>query len=698
MSHINFLFERGLEFDEKDKPNQAFDAYVAGCELALSYLESIPPPPNKPTLSEKVSLILGRIEQVKHLISTRKESPPMMEPPVTRSEFPQLSPTEIDILKDASVVNGRLFLPWIETDSTDSFWTREPFCDPDGFLSLTNASFGCWKRVPELMNDPLMIARVSRDSIVQDVVTDCSFVASLCLITACIFPQDADGVPLYNPSGKYSVKLIFNGIHRKIVVDDYLPVSKSGSLMCTYSSNQNEIWPSIVEKAYMKLNGGYDFPGSNSGIDLYALTGWIPEQIFINDTKWNADIQWKRMMSGFNTGRALITLATVDMDESHAKKIGLVPAHAYAVLDVREVLGRRMIQLKNPWNHCRWNGKFSHLDKENWTLALSEALNYDRVSALDHDDGIFWIHFDSVLQHFESIHVNWNPTMFTYQHVMHLLSPFSLFDASCSATLTFSCRSWPLESGPAVDAYTFAHNPQFGLQVSPTEPTTTTTPSTIWLLLSKHMTTTTTTTPNQDYITLHVFADTDCHRVYSPDMYTVICVGVYVNSPHILASFQVPVGRKSRYTVVVSQHEKTRDLSFSLRAYGKHPFLFGAIGKEYANEEKRRHLFPGGGVEEGGVVQWEQDFKIATRDVLVMVETQAEVGVKVAVVDVETGVEVGEGLLQGVGEFRPKFAFVETVVKAGRRYKVVVAVKVGNVGDVEAVLTVRAEETIEMFS
>ncbi len=53
-----------------------------------------------------------------------------------------------------------------------------------------------------------------------------------------------------------------------IVVDDYLPVSKSGTLMCTFSTNKNELWPSIIEKAYMKLMGGYDFPGSNSGIDL----------------------------------------------------------------------------------------------------------------------------------------------------------------------------------------------------------------------------------------------------------------------------------------------------------------------------------------------------------------------------------------------------------------------------------------------
>ena len=40
--------------------------------------------------------------------------------------------------------------------------------------------------------------------------------------------------------------------------------------------------------------GGYDFPGGNSGIDMFALTGWIPEQFRTDAADFNAQRLWER--------------------------------------------------------------------------------------------------------------------------------------------------------------------------------------------------------------------------------------------------------------------------------------------------------------------------------------------------------------------------------------------------------------------
>ena len=66
------------------------------------------------------------------------------------------------------------------------------------------------------------------------------------------------------------------------MIDDRLPLGRDGQLLCSFSKHEDEFWISLIEKAYMKVMGGYDFPGSSSVSLLFVSLIVIAEGMACN--------------------------------------------------------------------------------------------------------------------------------------------------------------------------------------------------------------------------------------------------------------------------------------------------------------------------------------------------------------------------------------------------------------------------------
>ena len=297
---------------------------------------------------------------------------------------------------------------------------------------------------------PMMQSDRSID-LVQDAATDCSVVASMCacvarsekgfsnLLPQALHPYDGDAkAPCLSPNGKYLVRLNFNGCFRKVTIDDRLPMSTNERLLHVIDrNNPHLLWPALIEKAYLKIRGGYDFPGSNSGTDLWILTGWLPEHVFLHHDETDVDRTWRRMYDGFNYGDNLITIGTGKMSKKAELELDLVAEHDYAVVDLKvDDAGERLMLIKNPWTSGTQR-KLPESDASpdmavvNGHRQVSEGHNKAEDSAeelcnINHANqnrgihhGTFWMSFRNALQNFESLYLNWNPKLFRHRADLH---------------------------------------------------------------------------------------------------------------------------------------------------------------------------------------------------------------------------------------------------------------------------------------
>ncbi|XP_010552284.1 PREDICTED: calpain-type cysteine protease DEK1 [Tarenaya hassleriana] len=234
---------------------------------------------------------------------------------------------------------------------------------------------------------------------------DCWFLSAVAVLTEVSRISEVIITSDYNEEGIYTVRFCIQGEWVPVVVDDWIPCESPGKPAFATSKKVNELWVSILEKAYAKLHGSYEaLEGGLVQDALVDLTGGAGEEIDLRSALAQIDLASGRLWSQllrFKQEGFLLGAGSPSGSDVHVSSSGIVQGHAYSVLQVREIDGHKLVQIRNPWaNEVEWNGAWSDSSPE-WTDRMKHKLKHVPQSK----EGIFWMSWQDFQIHFRSVYV-----------------------------------------------------------------------------------------------------------------------------------------------------------------------------------------------------------------------------------------------------------------------------------------------------
>lgn len=166
----------------------------------------------------------------------------------------------------------------------------------------------------------------------------------------------------------------------------------SRALYFAQCSDPNETWLPLLEKAFAKAHGDYAALESGFvGEGIEDLTGGVTTELYSTDIL-DKEKFWKEELMNVNK-EFLFGCGT--MGGKHGERNGILEKHAYSIMEAREVGGKRLLKLRNPWGNTEWRGAWSDGAKE-WTPEWMKLLDHQFG-----DDGVFWISYSDLLRNYQ---------------------------------------------------------------------------------------------------------------------------------------------------------------------------------------------------------------------------------------------------------------------------------------------------------
>ncbi|XP_062973735.1 calpain-3 [Elgaria multicarinata webbii] len=311
-----------------------------------------------------------------------------------------------------------------------------------------------WKRPPEICENPrFIIGGANRSDICQGELGDCWFLAAIACLTLNerllfrVIPHDQTFIKDY--AGIFHFQFWRYGSWVEVIIDDRLP-TYGKQLVFTKSSQHNEFWSALLEKAYAKLHGSYEaLKGGNTTEAMEDFTGGVTEfyeikdapkdtykimkhaiergslmacsiedntgfvygsvpptniGLLINEMMKNANYAFSNSSTEQTEERTTLTIAPMLFEKRMAN--GLVTGHAYSVTAVQETTFKgeklKLVRLRNPWGQVEWNGAWSDSSNEWNSIDNAEKIRLQHKVA---EDGEFWISFQDFLRFFTKLEI-----------------------------------------------------------------------------------------------------------------------------------------------------------------------------------------------------------------------------------------------------------------------------------------------------
>jgi len=216
-----------------------------------------------------------------------------------------------------------------------------------------------------------------------------------------------------NKSGIYLMTFWINGIETPVIVDDYFPCKNNQP--CFSSSDTQEIWAMLLEKAWAKLYGTYarteGGTPSFASVHLQGVPSWSITHADLKTTDEREKFWY--MIKSMDSRQFTMMASSLGQGENESAT-GIISGHAYSLIGVYEFMHQgqnvRLCKLRNPWGSGEWKGDWSD-NSAKWTPALRERFGIKKA-----DDGEFSMPWDAFLSQYRATSVCMEENSEKYKH------------------------------------------------------------------------------------------------------------------------------------------------------------------------------------------------------------------------------------------------------------------------------------------